>query len=169
MSRGETAARALAIAATVALAVGIYALMPHLRAERWAPVVLQNTATESSGVPVTLLVECGARSGVYEVERLTSLADILALAGVADADAAREVYVTIGDRARVSQPQRVDINYAEAWLLQALPGIGPEKARAIVEYRDSHGQFASIDELALVPGIGRATCEVLADFATVSP
>ncbi|HEX6645509.1 MAG TPA: helix-hairpin-helix domain-containing protein [Gemmatimonadales bacterium] len=40
--------------------------------------------------------------------------------------------------------------------LQALPGIGPAKARAIVAYREVHGPFASVQALENVPGIGPA-------------
>ena len=46
------------------------------------------------------------------------------------------------------------------WLLQReLSGIGETKAKAIVAYRDTHGAFASVDELLEVKGIGEATLE----------
>jgi len=54
----------------------------------------------------------------------------------------------------------VNINTADAVTIQSeLKGIGPEKAKAIVAYRDSHGKFKSIDELANVKGIGKKTVE----------
>jgi len=54
----------------------------------------------------------------------------------------------------------VDLNTAdEATLERELQGVGPGKARAIVEYRKAHGPFASVDELLEVKGIGAATLE----------
>ena len=56
----------------------------------------------------------------------------------------------------VSAPSALDLNTASESALQALPGIGPAKARAIVAYRESHGPFASVKALGKVPGIGPA-------------
>lgn len=50
---------------------------------------------------------------------------------------------------------QVNINTADAdTLARELSGIGPAKAAAIIDYRTKHGAFKSIDELALVKGIG---------------
>ncbi|HHV54388.1 MAG TPA: helix-hairpin-helix domain-containing protein [Firmicutes bacterium] len=51
---------------------------------------------------------------------------------------------------------RISLNQAGIAELVALPGIGPELARRIVEYRETHGPFTSVDELQNVPGIGPA-------------
>ena len=61
----------------------------------------------------------------------------------------------------------VNINTASASELEKLPGIGPALAQRIVEYRDSHGPFASVDALTDVPGIGKAKLEGLRGQATV--
>ncbi|MFC4628607.1 helix-hairpin-helix domain-containing protein [Promicromonospora alba] len=63
----------------------------------------------------------------------------------------------------------VDINTADATALEALPGIGPSIAQAIVEWRDANGQFASVEELEDVPGIGPATLAEIRDNARVGP
>ncbi|MBN2537122.1 helix-hairpin-helix domain-containing protein [candidate division WOR-3 bacterium] len=49
---------------------------------------------------------------------------------------------------------RVDLNTAEAWELELLPGIGPKLALRIIEYRDRHGPFRSPGDLLKVNGIG---------------
>ena len=55
----------------------------------------------------------------------------------------------------------IDLNSADAsTLAREMRGIGESKARAIVEYRRVHGPFRSIDDLALVKGIGARTIEL---------
>ncbi len=52
----------------------------------------------------------------------------------------------------------IDINQAdELTLSRALSGVGPKKAQAIVQYRQEHGFFRSVDELTQVKGIGPGT------------
>lgn len=52
----------------------------------------------------------------------------------------------------------VDINTADAaTLAKELTGVGDAKAQAIVSYRTEHGPFKSVDELAMVDGIGEKT------------
>lgn len=52
----------------------------------------------------------------------------------------------------------VDINTADArTIAQTIQGVGQAKAEAIVAYRNTHGRFASIEELAKVKGIGLKT------------
>ena len=50
----------------------------------------------------------------------------------------------------------LDLNAADAEALAELPGIGPELARRIVEYRREHGPFTQTEELMEVSGIGEA-------------
>jgi len=54
----------------------------------------------------------------------------------------------------------VDINDANAdTIAKSLDGIGPGKAAAIVQFRNSNGPFKSIEELKYVKGIGKKTLE----------
>lgn len=62
----------------------------------------------------------------------------------------------------------VNINTATAEELKSLPGIGPAKAQAIVEYRNANGAFKSVDELKKVKGIGDGIFNKLKDEATVA-
>lgn len=55
---------------------------------------------------------------------------------------------------------KVNINTADMeTLARELNGIGSAKARAIIDYREAHGAFASVDELLEVKGIGMAILE----------
>jgi competence protein ComEA len=51
----------------------------------------------------------------------------------------------------------VNINSASAEEISNLKGIGIKKATAIVAYRKNNGDFANVDELAKVKGIGKKT------------
>ena len=68
---------------------------------------------------------------------------------------------------QTSQHQRIDLNRAEPWLLEALPEIGPATAAAIVNYRNRNGYFHMIQDLLLVPGIGDATLQRIKEYVTV--
>jgi competence protein ComEA len=61
----------------------------------------------------------------------------------------------------------VNINTAGQKELAALPGIGTTKAEAIVKYREEHGAFASVDDLAKVKGIGLKSLENLREHIEV--
>lgn len=57
-----------------------------------------------------------------------------------------------------AQAEKVNINTANAeQIASALNGVGDNKAKAIVEYRASHGKFKSIESLQNVDGIGEKT------------
>ena len=54
----------------------------------------------------------------------------------------------------------VNINTASASeIAEALTGIGMNKAKAIVEYREAYGEFSRADEIVFVRGLGTATYE----------
>ena len=58
----------------------------------------------------------------------------------------------------ISMAAPVNINSASAEeMAQALNGIGPSKAQAIVEYRETNGLFNQADEIVYVQGIGDST------------
>lgn len=60
----------------------------------------------------------------------------------------------------------IDINTADAELLTELPGVGPSRAEAIIEERETNGPFESAEDLTRVSGIGEATVAKLQDQVT---
>jgi competence protein ComEA len=62
--------------------------------------------------------------------------------------------------------EKLDLNSATAEELQKLPGIGEVLSRAIVDYREEHGPFRSVEDLLLVPGIGEARLDEIRDLVT---
>lgn len=61
----------------------------------------------------------------------------------------------------------ININSAEAELLQTLSGIGPSYAQRIITYREKHGGFRTIDEIQQVKGIGPKTFEKIRPRITI--
>ncbi len=61
----------------------------------------------------------------------------------------------------------VNLNTASIQELDTLPGVGPSTAQAILDYRQQHGRFATVDELLEVRGIGDAKLAQLKDRVAV--
>ncbi len=59
---------------------------------------------------------------------------------------------------------KVNINTADESALEAVNGIGPKKAEAIVAYRKENGRFASIEGLTKVKGIGEKRVEKIGQY-----
>jgi competence protein ComEA len=64
-------------------------------------------------------------------------------------------------------PSPIDLNSATSADLDTLPGVGPVLASRILAWREAHGPFATVDQLAEVPGIGERTLERLAPLVRV--
>jgi competence protein ComEA len=62
---------------------------------------------------------------------------------------------------------RVNINTATEDELDALPGIGPTTAQAIVEYRLLNGEFQTVQDIQNVPGVGPSTYDRIKDFISI--
>ena len=106
--------------------------------------------------------------GFYPLKSGDRLEDIIRAAGgtTDTADLSQlELYIP---KTGQEQPQKVNINQAEAWLLEALPGIGEVRAQAIMEYRQQNGRFRSTNELIKVEGIGATTYEKIKHLITVA-
>ncbi|NMA96239.1 MAG: transporter [Clostridiales bacterium] len=71
------------------------------------------------------------------------------------------------DTSGLGDISKVDINRASLEQLQTLHGIGPAKAKAIIDYRENNGSFRVIDDITKVTGIGAKTFEQIKDSITV--
>ncbi|MBA7632201.1 ComE operon protein 1 [subsurface metagenome] len=107
--------------------------------------------------------------GFYPLKTGDSIDDVIRASGGTFAGADTSLLkLYIPEVGEEEPPQKVNLNRAEAWLLQALPGIGETRAQAIIDYRQQNGQFRNINELTKVEGIGTATCEKIKDLITVA-
>ncbi|HET8524236.1 MAG TPA: ComEA family DNA-binding protein [Thermomicrobiales bacterium] len=66
-----------------------------------------------------------------------------------------------------AEPDLIDLNTATARDLEALPGIGEVLSARIVDYRNAHGPFRSVDDLAAIDGISSKLVEKIRPLVTV--
>jgi competence protein ComEA len=126
--------------------------------------------------------------GLYGLSAGARVADAIDAAGgarpVADLDAVNLAQV-LTDGLKIEVPRRgsapapsasasspgaggvVSLNSADQSALEAIPGIGPVKAAAIVQYRTDNGAFSSLDRLLDVSGIGPATLESIRPYVSL--
>ena len=64
---------------------------------------------------------------------------------------------------------RIDINVATARDLEAIPGVGPSTAAAIVWHRKVAGPFDEIDQLLRIKGVGPKRLEALRPYVRAGP
>jgi len=161
----------------VAAAVAIVLLLRLVHGGGGArPIPPLRVATRASAPARTVLVVdvAGAvmRPGLYHLAPGTRIADAVAAAGGATAKADTTLVnlaAPLADGEQVLVPARgsagvgggapsatapLDLNTATPEQLDALPGVGPTTAQRIVDYRQAHGPFRSVDDLEAVPGIG---------------
>lgn len=107
--------------------------------------------------------------GFYPLKAYDTTQTLIQAAGgtTVSADLSRiQLYIpTAGEEL---QPQKINLNLAESWLLEALPGIGETRAKAIIDYRNRNGLFRNINELTKVEGIGTDTFEKIKHLITVA-
>jgi competence protein ComEA len=170
----------------VAVAVLLVLLVRHLGGGGGAsaPVVAPVRAPAKPEAAAKLLVidVAGAvrRPGLYRLRSGSRIDDAIAAAGGATGKAQLDTVnlaAPVADGEQIVVPGRgataggaaagapaggsspsapVDLNSATLEQLEGLPGIGPVTAQKILDYRQQHGAFHSVDELQGVPGIGPA-------------
>lgn len=62
---------------------------------------------------------------------------------------------------------RIDLNTADLEELMFLPGIGETLARRILDYRELHGKFRSVNDLYKIKGFGKSRIDEIRDFVTI--
>jgi competence protein ComEA len=149
-----------------AISGGIMLAVQHSRSQPVEIVLSQTEPPELSGE--ICIGGAVANPGIYSLKESDTLQTLLSDAGIApDADLSHiELYVP--REGKDQSLQKIDINRAETWLLEALPGIGEVLAQRIVDYRNDNGPFRRIEDLLKVSGIGEATFEQIKDFITAS-
>jgi competence protein ComEA len=124
----------------------------------------------ASEIPGKIYI-CGAvvSPGCYPLAGDDTIGELTQVAGGIIAGGDGEVVeLYIGEAGEEVAPQKINLNRAESWLLEALPGIGEERAKAIIDYRSEHGAFRSTNELTKVSGIGIKTFEQIEHLITVA-
>jgi competence protein ComEA len=121
--------------------------------------------------------------GVYKLQKGCRVQDAIGAAGglaeSADADVINlAALLTDGQRLSITEkasPQQapdggsaiadslIDLNTASASQLETLPGVGPEMAKRILDWRKQNGRFQTVDDLRKISGIGERT------FARLKP
>jgi competence protein ComEA len=107
--------------------------------------------------------------GLYPYRMSDTLDDLIRAAGGLRPGADNsQIKFEVSTASGTSLPQKIDLNRAEAWLLEALPGIGETTALAIVDYRQQHGPYRSLSDILKVKNIGQATLDKIQDYVTVA-
>ena len=152
----------------IAIAVGSTLLISGLSADNTVEINITSPAPAISYPAEVYIGGAVTNRGYFPLRDGDSIDDLIEAAGgvTDDADLNQlNIYIPANDES--VQPQRININCAEAWLLEALPGIGSKLAHNIINYRTENGHFRSIGELSNVEGIGPATYEKLEELITV--
>jgi competence protein ComEA len=149
-----------------AIAGGVVLAVEHSRNQPVEIVLSQTEPPEQSGE--LYIGGAVANSGIYPWQEGDTIQALLLDAGIEPDANLSHIEIYVPREGEEQSPQKIDINRAELWLLEALPGIGAVLAQRIVDYRSEYGPFRTIEDLLKVSGIGAATFEKIKDYITVS-
>ena len=119
--------------------------------------------TQGQRRPFTLLREADQRT----VAVLTALCLILVVINLALQGYQRGQLIEIDDAPPIKFDFVLDVNRADWPEFTLLPGIGETLAKRIIQYRQQHGPFTSIDHIERVKGIGPKTMRRIREFLIV--
>jgi competence protein ComEA len=107
--------------------------------------------------------------GLYPFLSKDSIEMLIQTAGKTTSSANLNAFkLYIPEEGEEQEVQKIDINRAEVWLLEALPGIGETLAQRIVDYRRQNGPFQNTRDLLKVADIGEKTFNLIKDLITVT-
>ena len=107
--------------------------------------------------------------GFYPLRKGDGIEDLIqAAGGISDDTDPGQIELLILNKEGIESAQKINITLAEAWLLEALPGIGETRAQAIIDYRRQNGGFSNINDLLEIEGIGAASYEKIKPLITVA-
>jgi competence protein ComEA len=152
--------------AIAAIAGGIMLAVQHSSSQP-VEIVLSQTEPPAQGGEL-YIGGAVANPGIYPLKEGDTLQTLLSDAAVEPDGDLNHIELHIPREGEDQTPQKIDINRAEPWLLEALPGIGEVLAQRIVDYRSENGPFRRIEDLLQVSGVGEATFENIKDFIAVS-
>ena len=159
----------LSVTVFLIIAVVVGGVMLATKHSKTCPVEIVLSQTEPPQQSGELYIGGAVTSpGIYSLNEGDTLQTLLSDAGIEpDADL-NHIEMYIPREGEASLPQKIDINRAEPWLLEALPGIGETRAQDIVDYREENGPFKRIEDLLQVKGIGEGTFGQVKDYINVS-
>jgi len=156
----------IAVFLTVSLVTG--AIFLSIRMSKLQPVEIKlENAVKAATSGDIYISGAVARPGIYATKAGDSLTSLISAAGLSDNADSEHVKIYVPCKGEMRQSQKVDLNSADAWLLQALPGIGEGKAKLIVAYREKNGLLHSIDDLLKIEGFGTSVLDKIRGLATV--
>jgi competence protein ComEA len=188
LSRGRAIAGALLLIAALFVAGRHLVGAGSATETRSAPAVAAELHAEPRPRLIVHVVGAVRRPGLYRLADGARIADALRRAGGATRRADLSLVnlaAPVADGTQVVVPRRappaaagsagtgpeaapatgpIHLNTATLEQLDELPGVGPVTAEKIVEYREQHGAFSSVDDLDAIPGIGPARLEQLREL-----
>jgi competence protein ComEA len=148
------------------LICGVTVLVIKLNKNQYTEIVLSESEPASYQGSI-YIGGAVANPGYYPISQNDTIQSLIQAAGPApDADL-EHIQIHVPESNKTQLAQKINLNSAEPWLLEALPGIGQDRAKAIVEYRAKHGPFRRIEELLNIEGIGESTLNRIKDLITV--
>src|SRR5579862_1561843 len=122
-------------------------------------------ATSSTGIPA-----CATSRYAQDVEMRGNVKfGSSALLLVASAAIVLFIYIGPALAQKTPPTQPINLNTATIAQLETLPGIGPNTARAIVDFRNHSGPFQRVEDLLAIKGISKSKLEKLRPYVTVGP
>ncbi|MCX6005663.1 MAG: helix-hairpin-helix domain-containing protein [Chloroflexi bacterium] len=156
----------IAVFLAVSLITGGVLLSIRLAQLQPVEIALEDTATAKIQGEV-YISGAVARPGIYSTKAGDSLTSLVSAAGLSDNADTEHVKLYVPCKGEIKQPQKVDLNTAGAWLLQALPGIGEGKAKMIVAFREKNGPLRSVDDLLKIEGFGASILDKIRGLVTI--